>query len=85
MQLKMIILSKPNPDNKYSNYENQLEPQYFFPDSDSRALFESNKDSILQIVEDEIRDYIDNDDLCNDSEEMFPKRSYLTGGLTFKI
>lgn len=79
MQLKMIILSKPNPDNKYSNYENQLEPQYFFPDSDSRALFESNKDSILQIVEDEIRDYIDNDDLCNDEEEMFPKRSVLTG------
>jgi len=29
MQLKLIHLSKPNPDNRYSNYENQLEPQYF--------------------------------------------------------
>lgn len=29
MNLKMIRLSKPNPDNLFSNYENQLEPQYF--------------------------------------------------------
>ncbi len=79
MQLKKILLSMPNPDNKYSNYENQLEPQLFFHDSDSMALFESNKDSLLQIVEDEIRNYIDNDDLCNDEEGMFPKRSVLTG------
>lgn len=79
MQLKMIRLSKPNPENKFSNYENKFEPQYFFPDSDSRALFESNKDSLLQIAENEIRDYISNDDLCNDEEGMFPKRSVLTG------
>ena len=79
MQLKMIRLSKPNPENKFSNYENKLEPQYFFPDSDSRYLFESNKDSLLQIAENEIRDYISNDDLCNDEEGMFPKRSVLTG------
>ena len=79
MQLKLIHLSKPNPDNRYSNYENQLEPQFFFPDSESRALFENNKVSLLQISEDEILDYINNDDLCNDDEEMFPKRSVLTG------
>ena len=79
MQLKLIHLSKSNPDNQYSNYENQLEPQYFFPDSESRALFENNKVSLLQISEDEILDYINNDDLCNDDEEMFPKRSVLTG------
>ena len=79
MQLKLIHLSKTNPDNRYSNYENQLEPQYFFPDSESRALFENKKVALLQISEDEILDYINNDDLCNDDEEMFPKRSVLTG------
>ena len=68
MNLKMIRLSKPNPDNLFSNYENQLEPQYFFTSSVSKTLFE-----------DEIRDYINNDDLCNDEEGMFPKRSVLTG------
>lgn len=79
MQLKMIRLSKPNPDNKYSSYANQLEPQYFFPDSDARALFEGNKASLLQSAADEILDYISNDDLCNDDEDMFPRRSVLTG------
>ena len=79
MQLKMIHLPKPNPDNKYSTYKNQLEPQYSFSDSDSRALFEINKESLLQITEREIQDYINNDDLCNDEEGMFPKRSELTG------
>ena len=66
MNLKMIRLSKPNPDNLFSNYENQLEPQYFFTSSVSKTLFENSQRTLLQISEDEIRDYINNDDLCND-------------------
>ena len=79
MNLKMIRLSKPNPDNLFSIYENQLEPQYFFTSSVSKTLFENSQRTLLQISEDEIRDYINNDDLCNDEEGMFPKRSVLTG------
>ena len=79
MNLKMIRLSKPNPDNLFSNYANQLEPQYFFDDADSRSLFENNKDYLLQTAEDEITNYINDDDLCNDEEGMVPKRSWLTG------
>lgn len=79
MRLKMIRLSKPNPENLFSNYENQLETQYSFSTSDARALFERSKDALLQIVEDEIRNYIEDDDLCSDEEGMFPKRSVLTG------
>lgn len=79
MNLKMIRLSKPNPDNLFSNYENQLEPQYFFTSSVSKTLFENSQRTLLQISEDEIRNYINNDDLCNDEEGMFPKRSVLTG------
>ena len=73
MNLKMIRLSKPNPDNLFSNYENQLEPQYFFTSSVSKTLFENSQRTLLQISEDEIRDYINNDDLCNDEEGMFPE------------
>jgi hypothetical protein len=79
MNLKMIRLSKPNPDNLFSNYENQLEPQYFFASSVSKTLFENSQKTLLQIAENEIREYINNDDLCNDEEGMFPKRSVLTG------
>ena len=61
MNLKMIRLSKPNPDNLFSNYENQLEPQYFFTSSVSKTLFENSQRTLLQISEDEIRDYINND------------------------
>ncbi len=43
MNLKMIRLSKPNPDNLFSNYENQLEPQYFFTSSVSKTLFENSQ------------------------------------------
>ena len=79
MNLKMIRLSKPNPDNLFSNYENQLEPRYFFASSVSKTLFENSQKTLLQIAENEIREYINNDDLCNDEEGMFPKRSVLTG------
>ena len=49
MNLKMIRLSKPNPDNLFSNYENQLEPQYFFTSSVSKTLFENSQRTLLQI------------------------------------
>ena len=50
-------------------------------DSDRRSHSASPSCSgtLLQISEDEIRDYINNDDLCNDEEGMFPKRSMLSG------
>lgn len=54
MNLKMIRLSKPNPDNLFSNYENQLEPQYFFTSSVSKTLFENSQRTLLQISEDDI-------------------------------
>ena len=47
MNLKMIRLSKPNPDNLFSNYENQLEPQYFFTSSVSKTLFENSQRTLL--------------------------------------
>ncbi|MDE7104994.1 MAG: hypothetical protein K2O36_03850 [Ruminococcus sp.] len=33
----------------------------------------------MKIVENEIKAYINNEDLCNDDEDMFPRKSFLTG------
>lgn len=79
LELKMLNFTTPNTENKYSNYENKLSPQYSFDTPELEKFFESNRANILQMVEKEIFDYINNDDLCNDSDGMFPKKSFLTG------
>jgi len=79
MQLRMIRLSVPNPNNLYPSYDNQLETRYDFASSDLKGIYETNKDYLLKTTEKEIWNYISNDFLCNDSENMFPKRSLLTG------
>lgn len=79
MELKQIFLPDSNPENIYSTYENQLMPRIFFDSEKAKEIFETNKNSISRIVEAEIKNYINDDDLCSDSENMFPKRSVLTG------
>ena len=79
MELKQIFLPKPNPDNQFSTYGNQMQPQYFFDSPEQAAIFEAQKASVMQIVAESILDYISNEDLCNDDPDMFPKPSMLTG------
>lgn len=79
MQLKRIFLPEPNPDNLYSNYDNQLGPKLSFDSPDAKEIFDRNQDAIFAIVEAEILAYVTDDDLCNDDEDMFPKRSVMSG------
>lgn len=79
MQLQQIIFTNPNPENDFPSYSNQVMPRMLFDSVKAQKVFEENKDSILQIVESEITDYINNDELCNDFDNMFPQRSRLTG------
>ena len=79
MQLRMIRLSNPNPENDFSNYDNQLEPRYYFDSPDLREIFDRNSDSVLTAVEEALRNYIENDDHWSEEEDMFPNRSVLTG------
>ncbi|MCR5121871.1 MAG: hypothetical protein K6B74_05565 [Ruminococcus sp.] len=79
MEIRMLRLTEPNPDNRYSTFKNQLETKYDFDPPEFKQIFESNKETVMQFVEKELRDYINNDDLCNDLEGMFPRRSMLTG------
>ena len=71
MELKQIFLPDSNPENIYSTYENQLMPRIFFDSEKAKKIFETNKNIISRIVETEITNYINDDDLCSDSENMY--------------
>ena len=79
MKLQQLFMQKPNPDNEYADYENQLQPRMDFDTPHAKEIFQNHQNKIMEIVETEITNYINDDNLCNDSENMFPKRSLLTG------
>ena len=79
MKLKKLIFDTPNKNNDYVTYENQLKTRYIFSSSRLKNLFYENYDYIMLTVENAITEYINNEDLCNDDEDMFPRKSYLTG------
>ncbi len=79
MKLQQIFMQNPNPNNEYADYENQFKPRIDFDTPHAKEIFQNHQNKIMEIVETEITDYINDDDLCNDSENMFPKRSLLTG------
>ncbi len=79
MELTRIYLPKPNPENAYVFYENQLQPRMDFENAELEKLFYAHEAEIMAIVEREITDYVNCDELCNDDENMFPKRYRLTG------
>lgn len=79
IEIKQIFLTKPNRNNDYSSYENQLQTRSIFGNHELEELFKKNKDKIMERVENEIEDYVNCDDLCNDEEDMFPQRCMLTG------
>lgn len=78
-EIKRIFLTKPNPNNEHSYYENQLQTRVVFGNPELEMLFKAQEDNIMEIVEKEIKDYVNCDDLCNDEEDMFPRRCFLTG------
>lgn len=79
MELTRIYLPKPNPENAYVSYEKQLQPRMDFENAELEKLFYDHEAEIMALVEREITDYVNCDDLCNDDENMFPKRCRLTG------
>ncbi|MBR1823730.1 MAG: hypothetical protein IJ779_05800 [Ruminococcus sp.] len=79
MKLQRIFLTEPNPENKFSTYDNQLEPQYLFDVPEFEEIFRRHEDELMNRVGEELENYINDDDLCNDDEGMFPKPSMLTG------
>jgi len=79
LNLNQIFPVLPNPENQYVSYQNFLRPRVDFHDLHSGQLFDSHKEKIMQIVRTELSDYLNDEDLCNDDEDMFPRRCVLTG------
>lgn len=79
MEIKRIYLSKPNQNNEYVTYENQLQPRRTFDDSSLEKVFHARENELMKIVEKSITEYVNCEDLCNNDEGMFPKPKFMTG------
>ena len=78
-KLKQIFLPNPYLADEYPNYENQLQPRMRFADPELWLLFEQHEAAIMGIVVREITAYLADESVCNDEEDMFPRRSEMTG------
>ena len=58
MEIKRIILSKPNIFNEFVSYDNKLQPRMNFSNSILEKIYIENEQAILAIVENEICRYV---------------------------
>lgn len=77
--LKQIFFDVPNKNNDYVSYQNKFETRRTFNSIELEKLFNKHFDVIMDIVENEITEYINDENLCNDEDDMFPRKSFLTG------
>ena len=47
MEIKRIFLTKPNRNNEYCSFENQLQTRIVFKNNKFKTLFEANKKNII--------------------------------------
>jgi len=78
-ELRQISLPNPNTDNVHVTYENKLQPRIVFGELSLKILFERNREEILGSVVNEITDYVNDENVCNDDVDMFPLRCEMTG------
>ena len=79
IKLKRIIFSEANPNNRHPSYDNQLQPRMIFAGDELEKLFRDQEDDILETVSGELFAYVNNDLLCNNDANMFPRCCLLTG------
>lgn len=79
IKLKQLLFDVPNENNDYVSYENRLKTRRIFNSVKLKNLFYEHYDFIMAIVEAVITEYINCEDLCNDDEDMFPRKCFLTG------
>lgn len=78
-KLKQLFFNVPNENNDYVSYQNKLKQRCIFSNEELKNLFYEHYKLIMKIVENEITTYINNENLCNDDEDMFPRKNFLTG------
>jgi len=79
IKLTQLFFDTPNENNDYVSYENQMKQRRTFNSNKLKNLFYEHYDYIMLMVETAITEYINCEDLCNDDEDMFPRKSFLTG------
>lgn len=77
--LKQTILPNDNFNNIHVNYENKLKPRMVFGDLSLKELFLKHYDEFIEKIVYEISEYVNNEFLCNDDIDMFPRRCEMTG------
>lgn len=65
--------------NEYVNYDNKLSPRIVLETGEHKKIFKENESGLLEIVRNEIHEYVNDPMLCCDDEGMFPKPSMMTG------
>lgn len=78
LELKQIFLPNPNTNNVHVTYENKLQPRIVFGDLSLKALFEKHNAEILKNIVREITDYVNDENVCNDDIDMFPRNCEMT-------
>ena len=78
-ELKQIFSTLPNPENQYVTYQDFRSPRRSFHDAYAERLFAVHQEEIMQTVSKALSDYLHDEDLCSDAEDMFPRRCFLTG------
>lgn len=77
--LKQIFLTNENLNNIHVNYENKLKPRMVFHNLSMEELFQKHYDGIIKKIDYEITEYLNDEFLCNDDIDMFPRRCEMTG------
>lgn len=59
--------------------KNKFKTKRIFKTGELESFFDRHYNSIMKITESKITEYINTESLCNDKEDMFPRKSFLTG------
>lgn len=79
LKLKQIFLPNANTNNVHVTYEDKLQPCMVFEDLALKSLFEKHNDEIFKSIVRELTDYVNDENVCNDNIDMFPRPCEMTG------
>ena len=79
MELKQIIFQKENTNNEHVTYEKALKPKLVFANDELRNLFENIRGELFAQIDKLLKEYLDDEELCNNEDDFFPQPKYMTG------
>ena len=77
LKFKEIVMSYPNLENTYTDYDRKLQPQINFESEDLKKFYLDHKEELIETTIKKCKEYLDADDWME--EETFPRIKDLTG------